>query len=212
MSWQLKQRVNFFTDDFRPPKMPEDIRFLLTGLVLTFVAFAAFALLLLVGRVWQESVHTAEQQERLRLQQMIADEMQRLPPMVIDPQLEQQLKSAQDHLQNSQKVLTYLSREGQSQRSSFTALVTQLGQVESEGVWLSAFSLLDGGRNIELRGFVKEARQLSPYIEALTAQPAFQGRAFRQVDVSEENQHLQFYLDTRAPALDSPLAISGVKP
>lgn len=211
MSWQLKQRVNFFTDDFRPPKMPEDIRFLLTGLVLTFAALSACALLLLVGRVWQESVLTSEQQERLRLQQLIAEEMQRLPPLVVDPQLEQQLKAAQDHLQNSQRVLTYLSREGQSQRTSFTALVTQLGQAESEGVWLSAFSLLDGGHNIELRGFVKEARQLSPYIEALTAQPAFQGRAFRQVDVSEENQHLQFYLDTRAPALDSPLVMGGVK-
>ncbi|MCA6064250.1 hypothetical protein [Thalassolituus marinus] len=211
MSWQLKQRVNFFTDDFRPPKMPEDIRFLLTGLVLTFAALSACALLLLVGRVWQESVLTSEQQERLRLQQLIAEEMQRLPPLVVDPQLEQQLKAAQDHLQNSQRVLAYLSREGQSQRTSFTALVTQLGQAESEGVWLSAFSLLDGGHNIELRGFVKEARQLSPYIEALTAQPAFQGRAFRQVDVSEENQHLQFYLDTRAPALDSPLVMGGVK-
>lgn len=211
MSWQLKQRVNFFTDDFRPPKMPEDIRFLLTGLVLTFAALSACALLLLVGRVWQESVLTSEQQERLRLQQLIAEEMQRLPPLVVDPQLEQQLKAAQDHLQNSQRVLTYLSREGQSQRTSFTALVTQLGLAESEGVWLSAFSLLDGGHNIELRGFVKEARQLSPYIEALTAQPAFQGRAFRQVDVSEENQHLQFYLDTRAPALDSPLVMGGVK-
>lgn len=212
MSWPIKQQVNFYTDEFRPPVMPAELKSLIGSLALTLMTLMVLTMLLLGGYVWQERVLHSSQQEHHHLQQMITAEMQRLPPMVIDQQLEQQLQAARQQLQNSQRVLTYLSREEQSVQPSFTALVAQLGQVETDGIWLSGFSLLDGGRNIELRGFAREARQLSPYIESLTAQPAFQGRAFRQVNVAENKQRLQFRLDTRAAEPDQPLALSGGQP
>lgn len=212
MSWHVTQHLNFYTDEFRPPRLPADIASVLKITGLTVGGLLAMTLLLLAARVWQHTEVSEAESRRQTLENAIAAEMQRLPPLVVDPELEQQLQWSKARLQNSQKVLTYLSREGQAQRTSFTPLIEQLGQVQSDGIWLSGFSLMDAGQNIELKGYVREARQLSPYIAALASQPAYQGRAFRQVVISEENRGLVFRLDTRPAPLANSLLVNGGKP
>ena len=31
MSWEIKQRVNFYLDEFQPPKIPDDLKMILIG-------------------------------------------------------------------------------------------------------------------------------------------------------------------------------------
>lgn len=212
MSWQIHQHINFYTDEFRPPSLPQDIRRLLVQMGVAAGVAVLAVVLLLMAEQWSGYGLQQSRQQQLSLQQQIATEQLRYPPLVLDPQLQKQLSSARSTLQNSQRVLTYLSQENIGERISLTPLVTQLGDVQSDGIWLSGFSLFNRGEQVELRGYAQQAAQISPYIAALAEQPAYAGKAFRQVDLQQADgqPYLIFRLDSRlAGAADARAVAAG---
>ena len=53
MSWEIKQRVNFYLDEFQPPKIPGDLKMILIGAGL-HVGIAVVVLLgLVINWYWQ---------------------------------------------------------------------------------------------------------------------------------------------------------------
>lgn len=214
MSWQIRQKINFYSDEFRPPRLARDVSILLRNMALTSVLMLILAALALVLKLWMHSRVDAAQATSDALIAAIEQEQQRRPPLVADPQLQKELDKARQQLINSQRVLTYLSREGQELPPSFTALVSQLGDVKTDGIWLSGFSMDGSGNHIELRGFAQKAARVSPYVEALAQQPAYQGMAFRQVEINTEpgQKWLTFRLDTRAPAQTAEGSVPGGRP
>jgi len=212
MSWQIHQHINFYTDEFRPPSLPQDIRRLLVQMGVAAGVAVLAVVLLLMAEQWSGYELQQGRQQQLSLQQQIATEQLRYPPLVLDPQLQKQLSSARSTLQNSQRVLTYLSQENIGERISLTPLVAQLGDVQSDGIWLSGFSLFNRGEQVELRGYAQQAAQISPYIAALAEQPAYAGKAFRQVDLQQADgqPYLIFRLDSRqAGAADARAVAAG---
>lgn len=213
MSREIRQRINFYTGEFRPPAMPADIRRLLNQLLLSALAALLLTLLLFGGQRWAVYQTQTLSAAGAELQQQLLHEKSRLPPLTPDAQLQSQVESLRAGVQNSQRVLTYLSQENIGEQASFTPLVAQLADVNNDNIWLSGFSLFDRGSNIELRGYVRQAQQISPYIATLVAQPAYRQRAFRQIDLNEVDgkSWLMFRLDTRPPAdvASSSVAMGG---
>lgn len=214
MSWQIRQTINFYSDEFRPPRLAEDVSLLLRNMALTTVLMLILAALAFVLEWWMQHRLQAAKASADTLMVAVEQEQQRHPPLSADPQLQQELDTARQQLINSQRVLTYLSSEGQEQPPSFTALVSELGDVKTDGIWLSGFSVDSTGRHIELRGYAQKAAQVSPYVEALALQPSYQGMAFRQVEINRQSgqKWLIFRLDTRPAEQTAAGQVPGGRP
>ncbi|WP_430461573.1 PilN domain-containing protein [Thalassolituus sp. LLYu03] len=203
MSWNVRQRINFYTQEFRPPTLAAEVVLLQRQLLLVLMLGLGATVALFAARAWLDGRVSTEQALTHKLAALIAEEQSRRPPVVVDAQLQNQLEDARRRLENSQRVLTYLSREGGEQKMSFSPLVSQLGQVGVAGVWLTGFTLSERGQQVALRGNAQKASQISAYIGALAQQEAYAALAFRQVDIQENSQTrwLSFRLDTRPQPL-----------
>ena len=200
MSWQIKQRVNFFTDEFKPPQLPDEI----ARLILILAAVTSLMLVVLVSAWsysgWQERALEAARQQQAFLRQQLETLKAERPPLAVDTGLEQQKQQQEQRLIAHQKILRYLT-QGQLQQSySFTPMVEQLGEQNIKGVWLQSFAIDDQGQRIGLNGYVDDPAKLSPYVSSLVNRSAYKNRAFRFIDLqkNEDNSWLKFELDTRA--------------
>ncbi len=210
MSWTIKQRVDFYLPEFRPPVLPRRIRLLLVGLV------AHCVVLLLVTGVFSGVIRYEQQQtqqlqaQQSPLQRAIAEQQALRPPLVEDPHLLQQRQQARTQLQTAQSVLMYLSRQQLQESRSFTPLVMQLAEQDVAGIWLAEFGITQQGRAIALKGYVDQPAKLSRYVSTLLARPAYQGRSFRVVDVRQsEHAWMVFELNSEARA---DVTAQGLRP
>ena len=201
MSWQVKQRINFYTDEFRPPQLPDDI----ARLLWSFAANAAVVLLLtlLVGvyAVWQNKNLSTAESRHSYLQQQLEQVRASRPPLLEDSALKLAKENAEQQLKTSRGILRYLTQGHLEKSQSFTAMVEQLGDQDVKGVWLQSFVISDQGQRINLAGYVDDPAKLSPYISTLVKRDAYKNKAFRFIDIqkNETNSWLKFELDTRQP-------------
>jgi len=200
MSWQVKQKINFYSDEFRPPELPADVHRLLSMSGYALLMSLGLAVVLLASEWWLARELQQSQEQVAQLNLKIEDEQRNAPPLNLDPQLEAQQALARANLLNTQRVLNYLSRQNIEERLTFTPLLQDLGNVAVEGVWLSAVDLSDQGRHVQLRGHAIQASLLSPYIAELSQQPAYVRRGFGRIEMTESDQGqkaMYFILDTR---------------
>lgn len=204
MSWQIKQHLDFYIEEFQPPKIPRELRVMITSAAVHVAAMLVIALGLMSFWFWQgEELKYAQQQQKFLEQQIV--EIQALrPPLVVDARLAEQRDLARRQLEGGQKVLRYLTQQQLEEGQSFTQLVSQLGDQHVAGVWLNQFSISDQGRHISLHGYVDDPAKISKYVATLVEKRAYQGRAFRYIDVQkeEDKQWLRFQLDTRGHPQD----------
>lgn len=199
MSWTIKQRIDFYLPEFRPPLLPRRIRLLLLGLLLHAAILLLVTLALAVMIRYQHQQGLTLQAQQQPLEQAIAEQRALRPPLVEDAQLLQQRQQAREQLQSAQSVLMYLSRQQLQDSQRFTPLVMQLAEQDIAGIWLTEFSVTQQGRAIALHGYVDQPAKLSRYVSTLLARPAYQGRAFRVVDVKQsEHAWMAFELNSEA--------------
>ena len=208
MSWQGKQSINFYTDEFRPPELPAEIRLLFRYGAAGLGSALLLTLLLVLSDVWFARQLTQTRQAVADMNARLEQEQRRMPPLTLDPALESQRVQAEANLHNSQRVLNYLSQQNIEERISFTPLLRDLEKVSVDGVWLTGVSVFHGGQHLQLRGHTSQASRLSPYIARLTSQPAYIRRGFRRIHVTSPGENassrhqraMTFVLDTRAAA------------
>ena len=211
MTRSTKQRLNFYTQEFRPAVLPAEIARLQwqLGLTLLVLMVTALGLAGFQERLRGQLVHW--QQEQQLAQTELEEEQRRRPPRAESPQLRQQLEEAGQQLERSRQVLNYLAQEPLLASQSFTARVQELGQVPVSGVWLQRFTFSNGGQQIRLEGQLTHPPLLSAYVEALGRQPGYRQLAFRQIDVQRsDNAGLSFVLDSHpAPAAGAASGAAG---
>lgn len=200
MSWQIKQRVNFYTDEFKPPQLPDEIaRLLLISAALMSLMLVVFVCAWSYSGWQGRALDNARQQQAFLQQQLETIKAER-PPLIADSGLEQQKQLQEQRLVANQKILRYLTQGQLEQSHSFTPMVEQLGEQDIKGVWLQSFVIDEQGQRIGLNGYVDDPAKLSPYISSLVNRSAYKNRAFRFIDLqkNEGNSWLKFELDTRA--------------
>lgn len=211
MSWQVKQQINFYTDEFRPPHLPEDIARLLLQLGANLGVVLLLLLIIFLFSLWQKSHFEDASQRQSFLQNKLEEVKAARPPLVVDEGLKASKKKAQDDLVSSQKILRYLTQGQLEESKSFTTLVEQLGEQDVKGVWLQSFSIDQQGTHIALQGYVDDPVKLSPYVASLVQRSAYQDKAFRYIDVkkAENTRWLKFELDTQAKKVEENSAVNN---
>lgn len=199
MTWEIKQRVNFYLEEFQPPKIPNDLR----QLIISVIGHAVIAMVVLVGLsinwYWQ-----GLRMEKVAAQQVVVESQvnnieRERPPLKINQELTKQRDDMRADLDSSQRILRYLTQQELSSSDSFTTLVTGLGEQDIAGVWLSRFSFFRDGKHINLEGYTDDPAKVSKYVSSLLQRDGFEDHAFRFVDIykQEDSAWLSFKLDSR---------------
>ncbi|GGY38129.1 hypothetical protein GCM10011297_09090 [Bacterioplanes sanyensis] len=196
MSPDVKQRINFYTAEFHPPRLPAPVARLLLGLA------AVSIVLLMIGSVlsWQAQQQQQQrdhwQQQREQASTQLQQLRDSLPPLQQDADLLAQQQRLQSQRRGAQAVLSYLTQGKLEQSQSFSRLLQGLTQLSGQGVWLAGVRIERGGEALTLKGYLQRPEQLSTYVESLLQLPGYRGRAFRHIQLQEveEQNWLQFEL------------------
>lgn len=118
----------------------------------------------------------------------------------VNPQLEAELASARTVLELRGNVVTALGKGVGTDSASFAEYLRGLARQTPTGLWLTAFSIGEGGTGMEIRGRMTDPALLPEYIKRLNGESAFQGRAFAALNV----------VSVRPPAADPAAAGTAV--
>lgn len=196
MTWDVKQTVDFFTDEYKPEILPKSVQYLLLSfvvcLVVSVVAYASVYVWHKRGmerdQYYQAEVNQLDN-EYAQLQQLA----EQLKPSSVLLKKEQSLK---DRVAKNEQVFDYLKNQSFDGRESMTNPVDQLGQAVMNGVWLSGFEIYPKG--VRLMGFVNTPNLLPKYLKRLSALPAYSGQTFEYIDIQKTKEGLSFVLDSQS--------------
>jgi hypothetical protein len=199
MTWEIKQRVNFYLEEFQPPKIPNDLR----QLIITVIAHTLIAIVVLVGLsinwYWQGLRMGSVAAQQVEVESQVNNIERERPPLKINQELTKQRDDMRADLDSSQRILRYLTQQELSSSDSFTTLVTGLGEQDIAGVWLKRFAFYREGKHISLEGSTDDPAKVSKYVSSLLKRDGFEDHAFRFVDIykKEVSAWLSFKLDSR---------------
>lgn len=199
MTWEIKQRVNFYLEEFQPPKIPNDLR----QLIISVIGHVVIAMVVLVGLsinwYWQGLRMGKVAAQQVEVESQVNNIERERPPLKINQELTKQRDDMRADLDSSQRILRYLTQQELSSSDSFTTLVTGLGEQDVAGVWLSRFSFFRDGKHINLEGYTDDPAKVSKYVSSLLQRDGFEDHAFRFVDIykQEDSAWLSFKLDSR---------------
>lgn len=69
------------------------------------------------------------------------------------------------------------------QQAQLGDMMRVLARVNVEGMWLTGLAIMDGGRDLEIRGRVLDQSLLPAYLRRLESEPAFRGRRFAALEM-----------------------------
>jgi len=101
-----------------------------------------------------------------------------------DARLEAELASARSLLSLRGEVLAALEKGLGGGATGFGDYLRALARQSLGGLWLTGFTVAEGGSGMEIRGRMTDPALLPEYLRKLNAEPAFQGRAFATLKVS----------------------------
>lgn len=201
MSWQPRQYVNLFADEFRPARWPVPVCQLFRQVLGLAAGLLVLALVLAAIDVWViVQLKHAEKRQQQAMEALLSQE-QRLLPVALDTGLQDSVARLQQELQRERLRLDYLRNPPLRYADSFSPLMNDLSQHANTSLWLTDVLLLDGGDALVLAGRVPEPAVVSTYLQGLGELPTFSGRTFRQIRIERDKTQpwLNFELDTRPP-------------
>lgn len=101
-----------------------------------------------------------------------------------DARLEAELASARALLSLRGDVLAALDKGLGTGATGFGEYLRALARQSVGGLWLTGFTVAEGGSGMEIRGRMTDPSLLPEYLRKLNGEPAFQGRAFATLKVS----------------------------
>ena len=207
---EIKQSIDLYSEEFRPAKLPESVRHLVTVFAAIAVINVVLGLALFsADQYFQYHLQQAEQ-EQTRLNQELSDVIAEMPARTVDRKLEKQIQRERSLVEKRVKVIEFLQQDSVFDTEGYTDVVSQLANQNISGIWLKRFSILDGGRHVELEGIANKPSLVSRYLQQLGEQSAYEGRAFRQINItaSKKGKWSDFLISTKK-AEKKPLALGA---
>lgn len=214
MTWDIKQTVNFYLEEFQPPKIPRDLNRIIIGAGVHVALMAVLTVGLVLNWYWQSHRLQQVTAHHVAVEQQVNNLESERPPLKLNQALVDERADLRSNLESSQRILRYLTQQELSTSYSFTEMVAQLSEQDIRGVWLNRFSFFSEGRDIRLEGFTDDPAKVSRYVSSLLARPGYKDHAFRFVDVrkAEDSGRLSFRLDSRVQETPETVATAASEP
>ena len=91
----------------------------------------------------------------------------------------------ESRLQARERILAALDAGALGKGDGFAAYLRALARCSGRGIWLTAFTVGQGGASMSLSGRALEAERIPSYLERLNAEKIFQGRGFAGMRVRQ---------------------------
>ncbi len=185
---ELKQRVNFYRDEFKKPEIKLPAQQMLQVFALVLAGF------LVVGsyQVWELNSLKAKIAEQEKRRNQLNEQYERLAANFVepteDPGLLAQLKKLNQDAQQKQKLRDFLLTESDKSLFSFASVLDGLAENSVRSIWLTQISITTAGSRYELKGITRQADAIPEYIEALKQAEALQGTSFSIFNIERDNE------------------------
>jgi hypothetical protein len=117
---------------------------------------------------------------QLQLTQLV----ERTKPTPIDKATEDAIKLAEGRLRASRQVLDFVSKGELGNTQGFAEFFRAFSRRATSGVWLTGFTLADGGRDLEIRGRALQPMLVPSYLTELRQEALFKGKSFGSLELS----------------------------
>lgn len=195
---QVKHSINLYLPRFRPAQLSPAIQRLIKLCLTVLSGLLVLSVGLLLSNEYFANQLELAKQEQTRLSKELNIVVSQLPNAVVDKNLQNQIAREEKRLVRQRRVITFLRQDSISESSSFTPLVEQLAQQNLNGIWLKRFEVINQGQDIQLYGYSKGPEKVSSYLSVLGTQPAYKGRAFKQINIVRGSNSLnEFFLSTQ---------------
>lgn len=195
---QVKHSINLYLPRFRPAQLSPAIQRLITLCLTVLSGLLVLSVGLLLSNEYFANQLELAKQEQTKLSKELNIVVSQLPNAVVDKNLQNQIAREEKRLARQRRVITFLRQDSISESSSFTSLVEQLAQQNLNGIWLKRFEVINQGQDIQLYGYSKGPEKVSSYLSVLGTQPAYKGRAFKQINIVRGSNSLnEFFLSTQ---------------
>lgn len=202
----VKQHVNLYLPRFRPAQLSAAMQLLVKSTAAVFIIILFASVGLFSARIVLQSQLAQTQQDQQSLNDELDSVLAQIPNMTIDKILQEKIARQKELLTKQKRVISFLRQDSINDSTSFTPLVEQLSQQAVKGVWLSKFSVINQGKDVQLFGFAQSPDKVSKYLAMLGNQEAYQGRVFRQIQVTRGDQAWnEFFLSTQEKKEDESI-------
>jgi hypothetical protein len=179
------QQINLFHAQFKPKTVILPARQLLLLILLTMIILAVISLYSYQqNRVLQQAIAIAPQQ--YPAQKMVNEDLERTLLIA-------ELLKIQKQQQDKKNLLAYLTDQNFGNQHGFSGTLMTLSQQVINKVWLTEFSLVDGGQVITLHGHTTQISQIPVYIDSLAKSKRFHGQQFSALQLEQPKQEGDFY-------------------
>ncbi len=197
------QHINLYRP---PPKKPFEI--LGVSGMLLMVGLISVLLMILWAIKWQALWHYKAsflelQANQNRLSQEMSRLTQNLPKKEPDPALAADIQRLEQDLSYLPTLKARLEGQDIGNPEGFGSFLRALAQQTPEGLWLTHFQILQGGRQFTFKGNALAADRVPTFVQALGQAPAFANLEFDHMSLTRptDGSHwVEFTLSNRTTA------------
>jgi hypothetical protein len=152
--------------------------FALIGVVLIALGFLYASRLVHVRKDADEAAARLKAAQ-LQLTQMV----ERTKPKPMDKSTEDAIRLVEDRLRATRQVLDFVNKGDLGNTQGFTEFFRAFSRTATPGIWLTGFSLLDGGSGMEVRGRALQPTMVPAYLAGLRREAVFKGKSFGSLEL-----------------------------
>ena len=202
----MSQQVNLYESRLRPSFELASARNLaLVVLILLIILLPTVVFLERMATQKQSALNTLQTQlteKQAELAQLSQEALQRK----VSRGLAAEVRDAQTLLTMRKDLIAYLEAGSLGNSVGFSEALSGFSRLASNDLWLTGFSVTDGGAEIEIRGRVLNQEKLPMYVEKLRTEEAFRGKRFsllqmRGVDPQEKKGQATAQIASQTPQM-----------
>ena len=179
----MSQQINLYEERLRPSSE------LCTGRNVGFALALVLAALALLGVVTNSAAERSAA-ELKGLQTEVAAAQQTLGVVAkaqserkVSAGLQAEIDNVKAQLASRNAVMAMLDSAPLGNSKGFSEVMSGFSRHASGGLWLTGFSVGQGGQEIEIRGRLFDPGKLPIYVQRLSEEPEFKGRRFAALDM-----------------------------
>ena len=194
----MSQQINLYNPLFLKQEKYFSARTMLQALGMIALGLAAF-----YGYATMQSREVErlvkDNRRQLELQR---DQLVKLAPRGRSSVLESEVARLETEVKTGRSVISALGTGELGNTAGFSEFFAAFGRKAMSGVWLTGFSVGDGGNDLQVRGRVLHPDLVPAYLRALTGEPVMRGRQVTELKLAAK----------QADAAPPPGAAAGARP
>jgi len=177
------QQINLYKAQFKPTKVilsPRQMMMILIALILSLSVMSLYS-------AKRNSIleNTIKEQKKYAVQTL--SESSESPLLIAE------LEKLNFQRSDKQRLIDYLTHQDFGNQQGFSATLRHLSKQQINNVWLTEFSLIQGGQTITLQGKSLQSSFIPLYIDSLAKSEHFKGKQFSVFQLQQPKGNSDVY-------------------